>query len=169
MTAIPTMADALFAMLGKDAPPDQISLGCMVLPTPYQYGERDGREGASIFSTTAVARPIGVDEERESVPTQVYLRMNAASSIPARQGGRGIRFSMAPCKETINGHPFNRWASRVEPVQDRCAGIHGDAAMSDPRRIEHAGPTGHAGSPAASVRHDTTGTRTTRATPPRAS
>lgn len=29
---------------------------------------------------------------------------------------------MAPCKETINGHPFNRWTSRVEPVQDRCAG-----------------------------------------------
>ncbi|MBR8347975.1 hypothetical protein [Burkholderia ambifaria] len=96
MTAIPTMADALFAMLGKDAPPDQIGLGCMVLPTPYQYGERHGREGASIFSTTAVARPIGADEERESVPTQVYLRMNAAPSIPARQGGRGIRFSMAP-------------------------------------------------------------------------
>ncbi|NHL70257.1 hypothetical protein EIB72_28150 [Burkholderia ambifaria] len=149
------MADALFAMLGKDAPPDQISLGCMVLPTPYQYGERDGREGASIFSTTAVARPIGADEERESVSMQVYLRMNAAPSIPARQGGRGIRFSMAPCKETINGHPFNRWTSRVEPVQDRCAGIHGDAAMSDPRRIEHAGPTEHAGSPAASATHDT--------------
>lgn len=35
--------------------------------------------------------------------------------------------------------------------------------------IEHAGPAGHAGSPAASVRYDTTGTRTTRATPPRAS
>ncbi|WP_354086960.1 hypothetical protein [Burkholderia ambifaria] len=98
MTAIPTMADALFAMLGKDAPPDQIGLGCMVLPTPYQYGERHGREGASIFSTTAVARPIGADEERESVPTQVYLRMNAAPSIPARQAvdASGFRWRHPP-------------------------------------------------------------------------
>ncbi len=33
-------------MLGKDAPPDQIGSGCMVLPAPYQYGESDGCPGS---------------------------------------------------------------------------------------------------------------------------